>query len=420
MNLRCLVHFSIGVFVFAMGGFAVGAPVEDDLVGPDVSMDVRALGVAQATVGRARGIDAVLTNPAALAALTDSELAAAATYRRAGLESGFGPMMHDAAMSGFRIAQFGIVHRVRMMRRVGLGFAFNEVRDLDFRSFVEGTETRGDFRGFAIEEERETLGGVYAYTLGAGIEIAPGVRFGLSTDIWDGSRDRAIFFRGTDERRRDSSLDRVVFDDTITRFVSGTRVKAGVELGLVPALSVGGTYIFPADIDIREEWVQRTRLTFDDGTEDTESDRGVTDYTLRLPDELAVGAVLRLDALQLSGALRYVDWTKAEYAPAPARDVARDQFARYYSPATEVRLGAEYRLEDRAAVRAGIRIGSMPLEWKEVTQRPITLTAGFTTPLSHMLLVDVAFLRTTWKREDGGIEESYASNRLVVGARVVF
>ena len=399
------------------GATAFGAPVDEELIGSDVAVHASTLGMANATVSRARGVDALLTNPAGLGALSRSEFALTTTFNGRRLESQLGRNdPSSVSASAFRLGSLGFVYDADVPSGFGVGIAYQQVRDLDAWSFVEGAETTGDYAGYDVSEDRQTLGNVGALTLGLGAEVAPGTRLGVAVDLWDGQRDRTILFDGNNPR----TADGFEFDDGYTRLISASRVKLGVELGVVPEFTLGGTILFPSDVDIREDWQQRSTYRNADGTTDNDAQTGVTDYTLHLPAEFRGGATLRLPPFRVSGELRYADWTSASYAPAPARDIDRRQFARYFDSTIETRLGGELDLGNGAALRVGFIGERIPATWYDVTVEPVTLAAGLTTPLAPGVLLDLAYLFTTWERENADVRETLANHRVVIGARCVF
>jgi hypothetical protein len=410
---------ALAVLGGAAGGLASGAAVEDELIGADVALDARALGMGGATVSRARGLDAVLTNPAGLAALPRSEIAGSATWRDVGLDSTWSGSRSTASVAGARIGSAGVAYRAATRRGVGLGVAYNQVRDLGLRSYTIGVEREGDLAGFDVAEERETLGNIGTLTFAGGVEVSDGVRLGVAADVWDGGRDRFVRLEARDASNL-AELSTLVFDDAYGRSVSGTRLKLGVDLGLMPGVSLGGTVILPTDLDIREDWAQFSEYAYDDGSVDRDRDSGITDYTLHLPAELRGGAATRIGAVIVSGEVRYVDWTRAYYSPAPARDVSRNQFRQSYSASLEGRVGAEWELSPDAALRAGLAAAAQPMQWVHVERQPLTLSAGFSRGLGGNTVVDVAYLFTTWERTVQGVVESSQTHRLVAGARLLF
>ena len=411
------------VLAAAVGGGAQSAPVEEELVGSDRSMDVRALGLAGATVSRARGIDAAVTNPAGLAALTESELQASASFERASMETRYGRWNTDDSRSAARLGLLGLAYRPVSMPRLGIGFVVNQVRALDRPFLIDATEIEGDFDGFALVEDRETRGALYAYTVSAGVEVAPGMRVGVGVDVWDGTSTSIARIERRDVRQVDSLLDAVLLDDRVERRFDATRVRIGGELGIVPALTIGGTVVLASDVDIREDWRQFTRLTLDDGSIDSESNPGSiggNGYQFHLPTELSGGATVRVDRLRLSASVRYVDWRDAEYSRAPAGDVSPTQFAGFYTDALEGAFGAEWAFAAGATARAGVRVGSTPIEWKSVIADPWALSFGFTAPLALDLMADVAYTLSSWDREDNELSEKLTSHNVVTGVRLVF
>lgn len=397
-----------GVFFVGFGCVsAFGTLIDEELIGFEVSVHASALGMANATVSRARGLDALFTNPAGLGTLSRSELSLTTAYDGDRRKSQLGRNEPSkASVTAFRVGSLGLVYDAETPRGFGVGIAYRQVRPLDAKSLVAGVETRGDYAGSPIAEERETRGNVGALTLGLGVEMARGIRFGIAADLWDGERNRTVLFEG----------DSLVLDDDYTRSISASRVKVGVELGVVPEFTLGGTFLFPSDVEIREDWIQRTLYP----NAETDAQNGITDYVLHLPAEIAGGATLRFSPFRFSGELRYADWRKAFYSPAPARDVDRGQFERFYTSTVEARLGGELALGEQTALRAGFARTSFPTTWYDVAFQPLTLSLGLSSSVGGGVLLDFAYLFTTWERQDADVNETLSRHRFVAGARYVF
>ncbi|MBT7809520.1 hypothetical protein HN766_28885, partial [Candidatus Poribacteria bacterium] len=258
----------------AFPAFLHAAPIDEELADFDSRQDIRALGMAGATVSRARGTDAVLTNPAGLAAIVDSEIAASGTYSNTGVNARLGGDATDASADRMRLGHLGLVYRPDDPSWLGVGMAYGRARDLDMEVETAGIEALGDFARFDVFESRRTVGDIYALTLGVGAEVSPGIRFGVATDVLDGDRDRSVLFDADDAANVDPDLDSARFDDDVARSVSGTRVRFGMELAIVPEFAVGATVALPYDYDIEEDWQQLTRFAFDDGSDVRESGAG--------------------------------------------------------------------------------------------------------------------------------------------------
>ncbi|MBM3216073.1 hypothetical protein FJZ36_14295 [Candidatus Poribacteria bacterium] len=411
----CLLAF---VATLGIASGAVAGPIPEELAASDAWTDLRAMGSAGATVGRARGVNALLTNPAGMGAGPGSEFAASGVYTDGSVGSevwNLGP--RDADTTSLRLGALGLVYDTRTARHLAIGIAYSEVRDLDTRSIVEGVERSGDYSGFRVVEASDTQGKVSSLTLGAGFEVAPGVHVGIASDLWDGRRDRDITFDGDDVSGSDAYYQRVTYDDTISRSISGARLRVGGELAASPALSVGAYVVLPSEIDVREDWAQLSSYRFDDGTRDQDGDSGITDYTLHLPAELHGGVTVRAFPFTLSAAVRRVDWEEAYYAPSPARDVDARQFARYYQPTVDASASAEVDLGGGAALRAGIQFGMLPQTWVDVRQEPVTMTAGLSVPIAPRVKLDAAYAVTFSEGVESDVTRATTRQRVGVGVR---
>lgn len=415
---RSLARLALTVLI-AFPAVMHAAPIDEELAGFDSKQDIRALGMGGATVSRARGVDAVLTNPAGLAAMLESEFAASGTYRNAAANARLGATATDASADRARLGHLGLVYRPDDPSWLGVGVAYGRARDLDINVETSGVETFGDFARFDVFERRQTVGDVYALTLGVGAELSPGVRVGVATDLLNGERDRSVLFDASDVANVDGELDFARFDDIVTRAISATRVRVGVELAIVPEFAVGFTAALPYDTDIEEDWEQVTRFDFDDGGDLRESDAGFTSYGLRVPAAYEAGATLRGGTWRVSGSLAYSDWSGASYSRPPAGDVSVDMFERSYDAATDLRLGAEWAAHEAFTVRGGVGLTQRAYVDEDAGD-PITFAVGMSTPLAPDAALDVAYVRSEWDRLGAGVEESFHTDRVVVGARILF
>lgn len=415
---KSLIRLSLAACV-AFPVVVRAAPIDEELAQFDSPQDIRALGMAGATVSRARGADAALTNPAGLAAMLDSEIAASGTYSNIAANARLGADTTDVSADRLRLGHLGLVYRPSDPSWLGIGMAYGRARDLDAHVETSGIEALGDFAHFDVFEGRQTVGDIYALTLAVGAEVSPGIRLGVATDVLDGGRDRSLLFDADDIANVDAEIDSVRFDDTVTRSVDGTRVRFGVELAIIAEFAVGATVSLPYDYDIEEDWRQLTRFAFDDGSDHRESDAGLTSYGLRVPAAYEAGATFRSGAWRVSGSVAYSDWSGASYSRPPADDVATDQFAQFYGAATDMRLGAEWAVHEALTVRGGVGLAQRPYG-EEDAQEPITLAVGMSTPLAPDTVLDIAYVRSQWETLAAGVEESFHTDRVVVGARILF
>jgi hypothetical protein len=398
---------------------ARAAPIDEELASFDARQDIRALGMGGGTVSQARGADAVSTNPAGLAALAGSEIAASGGYRNIAANARLGADTTDASVGNLRLGHLALAYRGEDTSRWGVGATFGSVRSLDANIETAGIETLGDFARFDVFERRDTVGDVYALSLGVGVEVARGVRVGVATDFLEGDRDRSLLFDASDISNVDPELDFALFDDVVTRTVSATRLRFGLEVAVVPGLAVGATVAAPYEYDIVEDWLQRTRFDFDDGSDLRETDSGVTGYRLSVPAAYSGGVTIHSRAWRVSASVAYSDWSKASYSRAPADDVNPEQFARSYDAAADALLGAEWAAHDALTVRGGIGIGHRAYADEDAAD-PVTISLGISTPLAADAVLDVAYVRSQWDALGDGVEQSFHTDRLVVGARLLF
>ena len=386
-------------------------PVEEELAAGERDADARTAALSGATVARSRGLDAVLTNPAGLAALTYSEASGSLTYRRIGLETQLGSNApFSQSGSGVQFGHLGVAHRFEAHPWLGLGASYQLSRDLDRVSLVEGIETLGPSAGEYIREAAETDGHVRTLSLAMGVEAARGVRLGIGLQQWDGDSRRELEYEAGG----------VVYQDETHRHFTATRLKLSTEVGLTPFLSLGALAHLPCDVDIQEDWSQLDLVRSRTGASSSAS--GATTYGFHMPLELEAGAAVTLYRWRLFAALRHADWRNASYRGGPAADIDTDQFAYLYEGETELKIGAEHWFENEIALRGGFRFRSARLssDWKESEGVPFGVSLGAGLPMGEAAFVDLAYEAELWERFGDDLAEDASSHRLLIGARWLF
>ncbi len=401
---------ALAAWALAVGASAESVPLEENLAADGRTIDVRSAALAGSTVARARGLDALSTNPAGLAALAYSEVSGSLFYNGGSLETQLGTSpTASSSWSDVRFGHIGIAHRFYEFPWLGVAASYQHSRGLSGRSLVEGVETLGQLAGSAIREEIETDGNVHALSLGAGFEVARGVRVGIALNQWDGARDRHIRYEAGD-----------TYLDDIRRDISATRLKLGAEVGLTPIILFGASAHLPADVDIREDWSQVDRSRDRDNAGSGNS--GLIKYDFHIPLEIEIGSALKLYRWRISGAIRHARWTDARYSTAPAKDVDADQFETLYQNETELKLGAEHWFENDIALRGGLRFGSPKLssDWKSYDRAPLALSMGAGLPMGRAAFLDLAYEFSAWERSGDDLNESRTGHRFLAGGRLLF
>ncbi|GIX05623.1 MAG: hypothetical protein KatS3mg115_0026 [Candidatus Poribacteria bacterium] len=409
---------AIFLFTLALGTMAQ-APHREPLVGSELPATVSGLALGDATVGRARGVEALTSNPAGLGAMRFSELSGTGLYRSGQSTLHFRGAEFPQRQGLLRLGGIGIAHQTEWGRGLGVGFSIRQRYDLNDRLLMEGIELSGDFQEMQIREEESHSGEVYVTTLGIGAELFPGVRAGAAVELLDGTVTQSKRFEATPP---DHPLPTVVFDDDLTRAIAGSRLRLGLELGVTPFWNLGAALALPADWEIREEWVFRTRLRDENGEDNPPVDAGVLDYTFHVPAELGAGTALQLGELRLYGAIRYTDWTQAEYRPVPARDISPRLFERSYSAVLDGGLGIEWTPNRAMILRVGWEQRGNPFRWIDDTVLQTSWSLGYSQRVGRALWLDIAYRYTSTPEllVEADLIERHRAHRLAFGARVVF
>ena len=119
------------------------------------------------------------------------------------------------------------------------------------------------------------------------------------------------------------------------------------------------------------------------------------------------------------GCLQDIHWYFGAWGYFPTYTLGALAAAQFYDAATDMRLGAEWAAHEALTVRGGVGVSQRPYA-DDDAQNAVTLAVGMSTPLAPDAVLDVAYVRSAWDRLGAGVEESFHTDRVVVGARILF
>ena len=125
--------------------------------------------------------------------------------------------------------------------------------------------------------------------------------------------------------------------------------------------------------------------------------------------------------LILAGDIQLTDWTQTRYDPAPADDISKDNFEKFYATTLQARIGAEYRIP---AIGTHVRLGyfrdTIPFTDTEVENARDFLTLGAGKIFEDSLKLDVAYMLGTWQRSKNQLTTERLTHRVFVSAAYRF
>jgi len=382
------------------------------------------MGGAQSVAANA--LSAVVSNPAALARIKNTELQLGLSMNRrtisSSLNSSTANGVGEYEDSSLNFSSLGIAIPVPTTQgSLVLGLGYHQVKNFtgtfqlsgyDDEAFVTDTEVwGGDFGNETVEE-----GGLDVVSFAAAMDVSPNVSLGLALDIWTGSYSIDKRYVRNDTVGGVSWLDLDGGDDNI----SAWSLKPSV-LYFTDNVRVGAYARLPMTFHIEQDNYQELysandgyyftiHETIDPSIEDNytdSADRWRADYKIKVPMELAAGIALgqpgqRCIAFDVS----WENWTEAEF---------KDEYDPYYfrdSYRNTVNwgVGLEHALPMlNSVVRLGYR--SEPSNFKgprdsggpyiETDNDRDYITCGWTANMDSNLRFDLGYAHGFWREQEG-------------------
>lgn len=404
----------------------------------DFGVGARAMGMGGAFIGVADDSTALYWNPAGLAQIKSIEFFGGLSHERLETDTEYFGSSDSTFTTNTEPNSFAIVFPVPV-RRGGLAFAVgvNRVQSFDSRMRFSGlnkaTEAEDpDFFGLFIKETTDESGGIYSWSFGGAVMVAPGVSLGGSLNFLSGNYEYDLELHADDTQDIDE-LTGFDFMDTIDTDYFGVESKIGLLARVGKQIRLGATIDIPLDFfvgEYDEYWSQETYELYDDGTEYLDFDGNYTpEYDISRPFRFGGGiAAAPIPGVIIAADALYTDWTQTEYSDPPSEDVSNEDFKEDYRDTVQLRFGAEYTIPNTGVrIRAGYLRDPLPYGPEdEDDPRPAInieterqfITFGIGMILDRVLTLDIAYMRGFWKDStaDGIIEKDRDSNRIFVSA----
>lgn len=414
------------------------AQTEELTIGNSFGVGARAMGMGGAFIAVADDFTATHWNPAGLAQVRKFEILGGISHSQLNTTTQFnGASPTEADRPRTRLNALGMVFPLFLDdTNLVLAFGFNRIQSFDSLSKLRGLDPSDDpdFGGLFVDERLENSGGIRKWSFAVAFNIAEGLKFGGGLDFWHGENEYTLDVTASDVNRIDSDLDRFRFADSILREFSGVGGKIGILAKAGDNFKFGGTIGFPLQLNIDEDWVQNSFFYFDDGTDESDSDDGITLFDLKRPFELAAGASVRLGQFLIAADAQYVDWTQSEYSTPPAEDISNRDFEDFYRDTLQLRTGVEFLIpEIQTKVRAGFI--SDPLAFlgnqeardeflkdrkDDIKKDRNFITFGIGRVFAETMKFDISYVRGSWERSAPSLKKEQTSNWLLFSAAYRF
>jgi long-subunit fatty acid transport protein len=418
----------LSFFLYIQNVIAQTPSKSEIIVGNDFGIGARAMGMGGAFIGVADDYTALHWNPAGLSQIKWMEAFGGLSHEKVNSDTVYFGSNDSTFSSNTRPNSFGIVLSVPVYRG-GLAFAFgaNRLQSFDSRLRFNGFNDQSvdenfEFGQLYINTLSDEAGGIYSYSFGTAVDIAPGLSVGGSLGFLSGGYSYTLRINADDNDNLDTVLDSSSYIDTLDSDYFGVDAKIGLLFRVAEQLRFGATLDMPLELRVNEYWTSDVLHSYDDGNSESGFDEGNFDYDISRPLRFGAGvAVLPLPGLIFAFDLAYTDWTQTEYSEAPAEDIPDDYFRTNYRGTFQLHTGAEYTIPNIGLkIRGGYIYDPTPFipDILSIDSNRQFLTLGIGMIMDEIISLDLAYIMGTWgdSTTDGIIKKDQTANRIFLSA----
>lgn len=394
--------------LFILLASAVGAqdlgPFEEVTAGNFFGMGARQMSMGGTGIASSWDGAALYYNPAALARIHRIEFQLGITHQKfsnettqpSGRYTGFNSIKNTALadMTKTRLGSLNLTLPAPTYRgSLVVAFGVNRIASFDRTALYNVLD---DSSGYVIEDygkEFET-GGIYLYSIGAGVDISPRLSLGLAAHVYAGKDEFVYDYYFVDEALNESgeNLKRIQED------YIGISLKGGLLARPNANLSIGLTIESPLDYQVEYSYQ-------DDFT------GYYLEYDLSRPFIFGAGLAYRYSTFMLAADMEYVDWSQISYNDNPDMEIDNDILSTIYREVLNLRFGGEYQIPSAGlALRAGFFSNPLPYEDRYIEKDRKGYTFGFGWLIDKVLMLETAYVHGSFERRFTAENADYISN----------
>lgn len=375
------------------------------LDGLQFGVGARAIGMGGAYSAVGNDYSASFWNPAALASVRRFEITGGFTRLFRENDVSFNSVTSNDEFNITRLNEIGVVYPVPTYRgSLVFSFGFNRVRNFDTNFTFDIFNPLEDDMVTQVWQEQEK-GYLNNWTAAAAVDVTPQLSAGLGVNFWSGENEYNFT-----EQEFDSediyTFSQFSADSSILSELSGFNMSLGLIYRLNNHFRVSASVSTPTTLTVKEDWAISATTDYDDLTFEQEEDDGFTEYKIRSPFKMTLGASLNIGGLLVSGQIEERNWENIEYRSEPpfanlTRQQANREIAATYQQVHPYRLGAEYTLPGTGTqIRGGYYF--LPSPFKKDLQDAFGLqdrefySLGLGILLDKQLKLDIAYVVGKW------------------------
>lgn len=249
-------------------------------------------------------------------------------------------------------------------------------------------------------------GGLYAFRIGAGVDVAEDVAIGATLNIYNGSYDYRRVYREEDVNNilsRTDSLAPLGFKkaeiiDSRTQSQSGIGLKLGMFARANEYLDLGLTFETPTIYTVKDEFSRSGSATYNFASYSSNNQPSlegiiINEYDIVTPLKLAAGVALHLEGATLSGGIDFQDMSQLRYKNY-AFDISdlNDRIREELGSVLSWRVGAEYIFAPaKLSLRAGYRVDPSPYKLDQPEFDKKTFSGGVGIVVGKSTILELSY-----------------------------
>lgn len=249
-------------------------------------------------------------------------------------------------------------------------------------------------------------GGLYAFRIGAGVDIAEDVALGATLNFYNGSYDYRRVYREEDVNNvfsRTDSLAPLGFKSAeIVDSRHQSQFAIGLKLGMFARanehLDLGLTFETPTLYDIRDEFSRSGTTVFNYASYTSKNQPSlegiiINEYDIVTPLKIAAGLAFHLEGATISGGIDYQDMSQLRYKNY-AVDLGdlNDKIREELGSVLSWRIGGEYIFAPaKLSLRAGYRVDPSPYKLDPSEYDKKTFSGGIGIVIGKSTLLEFSY-----------------------------
>ena len=365
--------------------------------------NARAMAMGQTGIATAQDGSAMIYNPACLARVRRLEVLGGLSHLRldnttdyhTGRYQGYTSTVNTGKrnltkthLDGLSVAVPVPTYRGSMV----FGFGVHRVKNFDRTLQLKLRDEAGN--DFIDQKQTETeSGGLYAWSAAGAVEVSPRMAVGMGLSVYTGKAEYAARYQESEQTGPNGySVDETTDIQSDHVGISGS---IGFSYQAAPSLTIGVVIESPSWWNIKEDSKITGTEVFDTASspyywQSDYGDNSSTEYNLRHPFSLGLGAGFSHRQLTLALDVKYTDWSQMEYTNKFSQDL-NAIIQENYREVVAVRLGAEYVFpKPGISLRAGYFTDPLPFPSGYIKKDRKYATFGIGFLIDQVMTIDLA------------------------------